>query len=62
MRSWWRVVTVRRELLKQADVQTLLRLPTGIFYAQGAKADVLFFDRQGSNQSANIRVRRAKYR
>src|SRR5438477_10198339 len=27
--------TVRRELLKQADVHTLLRLPTGIFYAQG---------------------------
>jgi len=30
--------TVRRELLKQADVHTLLRLPTGIFYAQGVKA------------------------
>ncbi len=27
--------TIRRELLKQADVHTLLRLPTGIFYAQG---------------------------
>lgn len=26
---------MRRELLKQADVHTLLRLPTGIFYAQG---------------------------
>src|SRR5881227_3064226 len=38
--------TVRRELLKQADVHTLLRLPTGIFYAQGVKADVLFFDRK----------------
>src|SRR5215831_18537302 len=34
--------TVRRELLKQADVHTLLRLPTGIFYAQGVKANVLF--------------------
>jgi hypothetical protein len=33
--------TVRRELLKQADVHTLLRLPTGIFYAQGVKANVL---------------------
>jgi len=30
---------VRRELLKQADVHTLLRLPTGIFYAQGVKAN-----------------------
>ena len=38
--------TVRRELLKQADVHTLLRLPTGLFYAQGVKANVLFFDRK----------------
>ena len=38
--------TVRRELLKQADVHTLLRLPAGIFYAQGVKANVLFFDRK----------------
>ena len=33
--------TVRRELLKQADVHTLLRLPTGIFYAQAVRAKVL---------------------
>src|SRR5437899_4546498 len=38
--------TVRRELLKQAEVHTLLRLPTGLFYAQGVKANVLFFDRK----------------
>ena len=38
--------TIRRELLKQADVHTLLRLPTGIFYPQGVKANVLFFDRK----------------
>ncbi|MBV9279797.1 MAG: N-6 DNA methylase, partial [Chloroflexi bacterium] len=31
-------------LLRQCDVHTLLRLPTGIFYAQGVKANVLFFD------------------
>lgn len=37
---------VRHELLKQADIHTLLRLPTGISYAQGVKADVLFFDRK----------------
>ncbi len=36
--------TVRRNLLQQYDVHTLLRLPTGIFYAQGVKANVLFFD------------------
>ncbi len=38
--------TIRRQLLKQFDVHTLLRLPTGIFYAQGVKANVLFFDKR----------------
>ncbi|HVC20929.1 MAG TPA: N-6 DNA methylase, partial [Vicinamibacterales bacterium] len=37
---------VRRNLLKECEVHTLLRLPTGIFYAQGVKANVLFFDRR----------------
>ncbi|MCD4783788.1 MAG: type I restriction-modification system subunit M [Candidatus Eremiobacteraeota bacterium] len=36
--------TIRRKLLSQCDIHTLLRLPTGIFYAQGVKANVLFFD------------------
>jgi type I restriction enzyme M protein len=36
---------IRSSLLKQCDVHTLLRLPTGIFYAQGVKANVIFFDR-----------------
>ncbi len=38
--------TVRRRLLTQFDVHTLLRLPTGIFYAGGVKANVLFFDKR----------------
>jgi type I restriction enzyme M protein len=38
--------TVRRRLLHECDVHTLLRLPTGIFYSQGVKANVLFFDRK----------------
>jgi type I restriction enzyme M protein len=38
--------TVRRRLLHQCDVHTLLRLPTGIFYAQGVKANVLFFEKR----------------
>ena len=38
--------TVRRKLLQECDVHTLLRLPTGIFYAQGVKANVLFFDKK----------------
>ncbi|MEM1115954.1 MAG: class I SAM-dependent DNA methyltransferase [Bacteroidota bacterium] len=37
---------VRERLLQEYDVHTLLRLPTGIFYAQGVKANVLFFDRR----------------
>jgi type I restriction enzyme M protein len=42
--------TIRRALLRQADVHTLLRLPTGIFYAQGVKANVLFFDRKPAQE------------
>jgi len=38
--------TIRRKLLHECDVHTLLRLPTGVFYAQGVKANVLFFDRK----------------
>jgi len=38
--------TVRKNLLKECDVHTLLRLPTGLFYVQGVKANVLFFDRK----------------
>jgi type I restriction enzyme M protein len=35
---------IRRKLLETCDVHTILRLPTGIFYAQGVKANVVFFD------------------
>lgn len=35
---------IRRRLLENCDVHTVLRLPTGIFYAQGVKANVVFFD------------------
>ena len=38
--------TLRRKLLADFDLHTMLRLPTGIFYAQGVKANVLFFDRK----------------
>jgi type I restriction enzyme M protein len=37
---------VRRKLLQQCDLHTLLRLPTGIFFAGGVKANVLFFERK----------------
>ena len=45
--------TVRRNLLRNCDVHTLLRLPTGVFYAQGVKANVLFFDRKPGGEAAN---------
>jgi type I restriction enzyme M protein len=40
--------TVRRKLLETTDVHTILRLPTGIFYANGVKANVVFFDNKPS--------------
>jgi len=42
--------TIRRKLLDDCDVHTLLRLPTGIFYAQGVKANVLFFDKKPASE------------
>ena len=36
---------VRMDLLKKCNVHTILRLPTGIFYAPGVKTNILFFDR-----------------
>jgi type I restriction enzyme M protein len=38
--------TLRRRLLKEFDVHTLVRLPTGVFYAGGVKANILFFDKR----------------
>ena len=40
--------TVRKKLLETTDVHTILRLPTGIFYANGVKANVIFFDNKPS--------------
>ena len=37
---------IRKKLLENTNLHTILRLPTGIFYAQGVKANVLFFDNQ----------------
>ena len=42
--------TVRKKLLETCDVHTLLRLPTGLFYAQGVKANVLFFDKKHASE------------
>lgn len=35
---------IRKRLLETTDLHTILRLPTGIFYSQGVKANVIFFD------------------
>ena len=42
--------TIRKELLKNFNLHTILRLPTGIFYAQGVKANVLFFTKGTSTK------------
>jgi type I restriction enzyme M protein len=39
---------IRRRLMADCDVHTLLRLPAGLFYAQGIKANVLFFEKRQS--------------
>lgn len=36
---------VRKRLLNEFNLHTILRLPTGIFYAQGVKANVIFFEK-----------------
>jgi len=38
--------TIRKKLLEETNLHTILRLPTGIFYAQGVKANVLFFEKK----------------
>ena len=42
--------TIRKKLLHECDVHTLLRLPTGLFYAQGVKANVLFLEKKGASE------------
>lgn len=41
---------IRRDLMEKCDLHTILRLPTGIFYAQGVKTNVLFFTSGTSDQ------------
>ena len=47
-------VSVRRELMNFCNLHTILRLPTGIFYAQGVKTNVLFFTR-GVSEKGNTK-------
>lgn len=45
---------IRRDLMEKCNLHTILRLPSGIFYAQGVKTNVLFFTR-GQKDSGNTR-------
>jgi len=43
--------TIRQDLMEKCNLHTILRLPTGIFYAAGVKTNVLFFSKpQNANQ------------
>jgi len=43
--------TVRQNLLKTTELHTILRLPTGVFYANGVKANVIFFDNREASKN-----------
>ncbi len=45
---------IRRDLMDKCNLHTVLRLPTGIFYAQGVKTNVLFFER-GTTETGNTK-------
>lgn len=47
---------IRRDLMDKCKLHTILRLPTGIFYAQGVKTNVLFFERGTTDQDNTDRV------
>lgn len=46
---------IRKKLMETHDLHTILRLPTGIFYAQGVKANVLFFDARPAAKEAQTK-------
>jgi len=46
---------IRRKWLHNCDVHTILRLPTGIFYANGMKANVVFFDNAARNEKIHTK-------
>lgn len=47
---------IRRDLMNKCNLHTILRLPTGIFYAQGVKTNVLFFDRGTTEQDNTMQT------
>lgn len=53
---------IRQRLLSEVNLHTILRLPTGIFYAQGVKANVLFFEKKKTKKSATKEIWYYDYR
>ena len=47
--------TVRERLLETTDLHTILRLPTGIFYKPGVKANVIFFDKRPASKDTQTK-------
>lgn len=47
--------TIRKKILETTDLHTILRLPTGIFYAHGVKANVIFFDNKPASKNAHTK-------
>ena len=47
--------TIRKKLMETMDLHTILRLPTGIFYAQGVRANVLFFDARPASKAVQTK-------
>ena len=49
------VEEIRKQLMKTTELHTILRLPTGIFYANGVKANVLFFDNRPASKDVQTK-------
>lgn len=46
---------IRKNLLRETNLHTILRLPTGIFYRQGVKANVIFFDKKPAGEKVHTK-------
>jgi type I restriction enzyme M protein len=53
--EWWAWEIVRKKLLHNCDLHTIVRLPTGIFYANWVKANILFFQKKKASDTAQTK-------
>lgn len=49
--EWWAWEIIRKKLLENCNLHTVLRLPTGIFYANWVKANILFFEKKQASEN-----------